>query len=41
MKLRPFHRLRERLWVIDLGVELKGDVESFYETVDRLASARD
>lgn len=41
MKLRQFHRLRERLWVIDLGVEFKGDVKAFYETVDGLARSRD
>lgn len=40
-KLKQFHRLQERLWVIDLGIEFKGDIQSFYESLDRLARARD
>lgn len=37
IKLSAFNRLRERLWVIDLGVELKGDVQALYEAIDGLA----
>lgn len=36
MKLGAFHRLRERLWTVELGVKLNGDVNAFYEAVDRL-----
>jgi tetraacyldisaccharide 4'-kinase len=36
-KLKQFLRLQERLWVIDLGIEFRGDTAAFYETVDRLA----
>lgn len=38
MKLGAFPRLRERLWVVELGLEFKGEVDAFYEAVDRLAS---
>lgn len=37
MKLSAFNRLKDRLWVIELGVELKGDVKALYEAIDRLA----
>jgi tetraacyldisaccharide 4'-kinase len=37
MKLGAFPRLRERLWVVELGVEFKGDVRGLYEAIDRLA----
>jgi len=40
IKLKHFHRLQERLWVIDLGVEFRGDTAAFYETLDRLAGTR-
>ena len=36
MKLSAFPQLRERLWVVELGLELKGEVSAFYEAVDRL-----
>lgn len=36
MKLGAFHRLRERLWIVELGIKLNGDVNAFYEAVDRL-----
>lgn len=35
-KLGAFHRLRERLWVAEMGVRLNGDVNALYEAVDRL-----
>jgi len=41
VKLRHFNGLRERLWVIEMGVELEGDLKSFYADIDRLARARD
>jgi tetraacyldisaccharide 4'-kinase len=37
MKLSAFNRMRDRLWVIELGLELKGDVKAFYEAIDGLA----
>jgi tetraacyldisaccharide 4'-kinase len=37
MKLSAFNRLRDRLWVIELGVELKGEVKALYEAIDGLA----
>jgi tetraacyldisaccharide 4'-kinase len=37
MKLAAFPRLRDRLWVVDLGLEFKGEVKAFYEAVDRVA----
>ena len=40
MKLSAFNRLKDRLWVIDLGVELKGEVKALYAEIDRLARAR-
>ena len=40
-KLRQFHSLRERLWVIDLGVQFEGDLKAFYADIDRLARASD
>lgn len=40
MKLSAFNRLRERLWVIELGLELKGDVKALYEAIDGLARPR-
>jgi tetraacyldisaccharide 4'-kinase len=36
MKLGAFHRLRERLWIVDLGICFNGDVNAFYEAVDQL-----
>ena len=39
MKLSAFPRLRERLWVVELGLEFRGDVKAFYEAVDRLAQS--
>jgi tetraacyldisaccharide 4'-kinase len=36
MKLGAFPRLRERLWVVELGIRFNGDVNTFYEAVDRL-----
>jgi tetraacyldisaccharide 4'-kinase len=36
MKLGAFHRLRERLWIAELGIRFNGDVNAFYEAVDRL-----
>ena len=36
MKLSAFPHLRERLWVVDLGLEFKGEVKAFYEAIDRL-----
>ena len=38
-KLRQFHGLRDRLWIIDLSVKFEGDVEPFYADIDRLGSA--
>lgn len=40
-KLRLFHGLRDRLWVIDMVVTFEGDTEPFYADIDRLARARD
>jgi tetraacyldisaccharide 4'-kinase len=40
MKLSAFNRLKDRLWVIELGVELKGEVQALYEAIDRLAGPR-
>ncbi len=40
VKLRHFNGLRERLWVIEMGVDLEGDLKSFYADIDRLARAR-
>lgn len=37
MKLSAFNRLRDRLWVIELGLELKGDAKALYEAIDGLA----
>jgi len=37
MKLSAFPRIRERLWILDLKIEWKGDVPQFYESLDRLA----
>lgn len=37
MKLGAFPLLRERLWVVDLGIEMKGEVKAFDEAIDRLA----
>lgn len=39
MKLGAFPALRERLWVVELGIQLKGEVKAFNEAVDRLARA--
>ena len=36
MKLGAFPRLRERLWVAEIGVKFNGDVNALYEAVDRL-----
>ncbi len=36
-KLSAFGRLRDRLWVIELGMEFKGDVRALNEAIDRLA----
>lgn len=36
-KLRQFHRLKERLWVIDLKIKFEGDFKVFYADIDRLA----
>ncbi len=40
-KLSHFHSLRERLWVIDLGIQFEGDLKAFYADIDRLARAGD
>jgi tetraacyldisaccharide 4'-kinase len=37
MKLRQFKRLRERLWIVDLGLKLSGDTKDLYETLDRFS----
>lgn len=37
MKLSPFPRLKERLWVADLGMKFSGDTKEFHEALDRLA----
>ncbi len=37
VKLGAFNSLRERLWIIELGVQFKGEVQALYEAVDRLA----
>lgn len=37
MKLGPFPRLRERLWIADLGLKFSGDVKELNEALDRLA----
>jgi tetraacyldisaccharide 4'-kinase len=41
VKLRHFNGLKERLWIVDMGVELQGDMKAFYADIDRLARARD
>lgn len=40
MKLAAFPRLRDRLWIVDLGLEFKGEVNALYEAVDGLARPR-
>ncbi|MGZ3723906.1 MAG: tetraacyldisaccharide 4'-kinase, partial [Bdellovibrionales bacterium] len=40
-KLAAFHGLRDRLWIIDMGVQFEGDLKAFYADIDRLARARD
>ncbi len=40
MKLSAFNRLKDRLWVIELGLELKGDVKALYEAIDGLVRTR-
>ncbi|MGE4132502.1 MAG: tetraacyldisaccharide 4'-kinase [Bdellovibrionales bacterium] len=37
VKLMHFPRLRERLWVADLSLNLKGELQELYESLDRLA----
>lgn len=37
MKLGAFPRLKERLWIADLGLKLSGDVKDLNEAIDRLA----
>ncbi len=39
MKLGAFARLRDRLWVIELGVQFKGEVQALHEAIDGLARA--
>lgn len=39
MKLGAFARLRDRLWVIELGVQFKGEVKALNEAIDGLARA--
>lgn len=41
VKLRHFRALQGRLWVIEMGVKLEGDVKELYADIDRLARARD
>lgn len=36
MKLSAFNRLKDRLWVVDLGVELKGEVKALYDAIDKI-----
>ncbi len=36
MKLRAFHRLRERLWTAEVAIKLNGDVNALYEAIDEL-----
>lgn len=40
VKLGGYGRLRERLWVIELGVKFKGETKALYEAIDRLARSR-
>jgi tetraacyldisaccharide 4'-kinase len=40
-KLRKFHHLAGRLWVIDLQIRFEGDTKAFHEDIDRLARAGD
>lgn len=35
MKLAQFPRLKERLWIADLGLKLTGDTKDLYEALDR------
>lgn len=37
IKLKMFSRLQERLWIVETGLEFKGDVKALYEAVDKLA----
>jgi tetraacyldisaccharide 4'-kinase len=37
MKLSQFQRLKERLWIADLGLKLAGDTKDLYEALDRFA----
>lgn len=37
MKLSQFKRLKERLWIVDLGLKISGDTKDLYEALDRLA----
>lgn len=36
MKLAEFPRLKERLWIADLGLKFSGDTKELYEALDRL-----
>lgn len=36
-KLRSFHGLHGRLWIVDVGVKFEGDIKAFYADIDRLA----
>ncbi len=40
MKLGPFPRLKERLWIADLGLQFSGDTKELNEALDRLARPR-
>ncbi len=36
MKLGPFPRLKERLWIVELGIKFSGDLKEMNEALDRL-----
>ncbi len=40
MKLAAFNRLKDRLWVVEMGIQFKGEVQALYEAIDRLAGSR-
>jgi tetraacyldisaccharide-1-P 4'-kinase len=37
MKLSAFNRLKDRLWVIEMEVQFRGEAKALYEAIDGLA----
>lgn len=40
VKMKAFSRLRERLWIADLGLKFRDGKKELYEAIDRLARSR-